>query len=355
MATAGITALPDQTRTLLPLHVGVDDTDFASFSILNPTEGPVAAKVTVFDAQSNPLAQTTLNMDGRSKALGLNLKDGSFVFPVDHPQAISLEADQVSWMIIEASAPLRVFELSGDNTRTKLDGAAVMGPTTRTAFPKPRGTLHVFQGLHSGTIILKTTAANDSVTEQRLDLEAGAAMRIPVPDATQNLDLSGELFNANLVDNDPATGALTQLKGSQIRLGQHMDKFKTEVVDDHGNDFSKATIATLEGIFAGQIEYAGDADFFRFEVTQAGRLIVGTTGSTDTIGTLYDSNENAIVTVDDISTANFNFEINQNVFPGTYYLKITSYLDTTGAYSLTSAFTATPTSQSNSETQQRQH
>ena len=123
---------------------------------------------------------------------------------------------------------------------------------------------------------------------------------------------------------------------------------------DHGNDFSKATPAALDGVFAGQIEYAGDADFFRFEIAQAGRLIVSTTGSTDTIGTLYDSNQNPIVTVDDISTANFNFEINQNVFPGTYYLKVTSYLDSTGAYALTSAFTAaqTKSSQAQAETQE---
>ena len=68
--------------------------------------------------------------------------------------------------------------------------------------------------------------------------------------------------------------------------------------DDHGNTKEDAThihvgidrpgVVNLGANMRGVIETAGDVDYFRVEVTGAGKLTVYTTGDLDTVGELQD-------------------------------------------------------------------
>ena len=109
--------------------------------------------------------------------------------------------------------------------------------------------------------------------------------------------------------------------------------------DDHGDTRADATALALGGSVQGQIEEGDDDDFFRVRVTEAGTLTVYTTGSLDTVGELQ-ANDGSLLTSDDDSGGenNYNFRIEHDVGPGTYYVKVNSHGTATGSYVVLASF-----------------
>ena len=108
---------------------------------------------------------------------------------------------------------------------------------------------------------------------------------------------------------------------------------------EHGNTRDQATEVGLDSTTPGALEQAGDVDYFRVDVTQAGRLTVETTGETDTFGVFQSAQGQSLAEDDDAGTET-NFRIVREVTPGTYYVEVTGYNRTaTGAYTLRIAFT----------------
>jgi M6 family metalloprotease-like protein len=104
--------------------------------------------------------------------------------------------------------------------------------------------------------------------------------------------------------------------------------------DDHGNSIADATLLGLNASVSGRIEYAGDNDFFRIDISIAGSLTVETTGDTDTYGSLLDASGNQLA-YDDDAGVDSNFSISYAVAPGTYYVQVRHYLSSgTGSYQL---------------------
>ncbi|MCB9674613.1 MAG: serine protease [Alphaproteobacteria bacterium] len=117
------------------------------------------------------------------------------------------------------------------------------------------------------------------------------------------------------------------------------------VGDDHGDDQASATAVPLNVTaqdasvsIVAQLD-AGDTDVFRLEVannsgiTDPILLTAGTTGSTDTYGTLYDSAGTVVDQNDD--TTGLNFQVSAEVQPGVYFLHVRGYsTSTNGAYTL---------------------
>ena len=118
----------------------------------------------------------------------------------------------------------------------------------------------------------------------------------------------------------------------------------TTATGDHGNTRSRATQITKGTAITGNIDPAGDEDYFSIEVTSAelsGRasliLRAATTGSLDTIGHLYGSGVMPLAMNDDSAPSNMNFSISHSITTaGTYYIRVTG--STTGAYSLSVTF-----------------
>ena len=69
----------------------------------------------------------------------------------------------------------------------------------------------------------------------------------------------------------------------------HVRFTPASTVDDHGERPSDATVVTTTSDTSGELT-AGDEDWFRIVVDQPGRLTVYSSGSTDTVGRLRDSN-----------------------------------------------------------------
>ena len=102
--------------------------------------------------------------------------------------------------------------------------------------------------------------------------------------------------------------------------------------DDHGN--TQATATSIAGSATGRIDPAGDVDYFSFRVSSSGTLTVATSGSTDTVCTLYDSGGSQLANDDDGGSGT-NCQIERSVSTGTYAVRVGGFsTTTTGDYSL---------------------
>ena len=112
----------------------------------------------------------------------------------------------------------------------------------------------------------------------------------------------------------------------------------TSMVGDHGNTRASATQATPGTAISGNIDPGTDEDYFSVQVTPMNdRTILRavTSGTTDTVGYLYDSGGNQLAT-DDNGGAGMNFDVStQVVTSGTYYIRVVSEGSATGRYRLT--------------------
>lgn len=110
--------------------------------------------------------------------------------------------------------------------------------------------------------------------------------------------------------------------------------------DDHGDTAQQATAIGPNDFSVGVLEVAGDTDMFRVDLSQSGTLVVSTSGSTDTVGTLY-SASGVVLAENDDSGTDLNFEISASVPPGSYYIAVTGFNGVaTGNYGIDMAFTA---------------
>ena len=97
-----------------------------------------------------------------------------------------------------------------------------------------------------------------------------------------------------------------------------------------------AAVVSDESYTSGYICCPGAAQWFKFTATRSGQYTIFTTGSLDTIGTLYDCSGNLIVEVDDYAPCGkINFRIIRNLTAGcTYYVKVRLHNNNTGTYAL---------------------
>ncbi len=105
--------------------------------------------------------------------------------------------------------------------------------------------------------------------------------------------------------------------------------------DDHGDDESSATLISAPGTAEGELTEGGDVDVFAFEITARRKVIIRSTGDTDTYGTLLNA-DGDIVAEDDDRGSGFNFRLRRRLDPGTYYVAVEGYDETVaGEYGLT--------------------
>lgn len=107
--------------------------------------------------------------------------------------------------------------------------------------------------------------------------------------------------------------------------------------DDHGNTTSTATAVNPTSTSSGNINYAGDEDYFRLQLPNPGTLTIYSTGSTDTYGYFMDAYGNTLAYNDDNPFP--NFRISASVASGTYYVRIRHYSSSgVGAYTFVSEY-----------------
>ena len=109
------------------------------------------------------------------------------------------------------------------------------------------------------------------------------------------------------------------------------------VGDDHGDTRAAATVVALPSTTPGVLDRA-DRDYFRINLERAGTLLLETTGSVDTFGTLRNA-RGAEIDADDDNGVRRNFRIaTDSLSAGAYYLEVRGYSDShTGAYQLSAS------------------
>ncbi|MEI8198923.1 MAG: InlB B-repeat-containing protein [Eubacteriales bacterium] len=108
--------------------------------------------------------------------------------------------------------------------------------------------------------------------------------------------------------------------------------------DDYGSSIAAAYLlgnnVTYEAL-PGDIEIAGDQDYFKFTPASSAVYCIYSGGSLDTVGTLYNAAGELIVSNDD-SMETLNFYIEAALVAGqTYYVRVSDIGDSTGYYSVT--------------------
>jgi Subtilisin-like serine proteases len=92
--------------------------------------------------------------------------------------------------------------------------------------------------------------------------------------------------------------------------------------DDFGNDSASAADLTIDTNLNGNINYSNDVDYFRIIAPTDGEYIIKTTGTSNTVGYLYDSSNTQLATDEDSGDGN-NFKIVYNLTSAnTYYVKV---------------------------------
>ncbi|WAC18445.1 M6 family metalloprotease domain-containing protein [Luteolibacter sp. SL250] len=152
-----------------------------------------------------------------------------------------------------------------------------------------------------------------------------------------------QIFEYTVANNgaiSPRTATLVFTAGEVTRTYTVTQQGRT--VDDHSNQRTLATLVKLNSTNAGNIETEGDSDYFRVEVNGPGTLVLNTTGSTDTVGTLYSANGTVLDYSDDYGDTNFRIE-RVLVAPTDLYIKVNHYYATqTGQYDLVCSFIPSP-------------
>lgn len=103
--------------------------------------------------------------------------------------------------------------------------------------------------------------------------------------------------------------------------------------DDHGDSSDEATIIVLGEMIQGELEEAGDVDVFEITISKRGILTVYTEGSTDTEGNISNA-DGTFEETDDDSGEGWNFRIEVEVEPGTYFVEVSGWGESTGEYDL---------------------
>ena len=117
------------------------------------------------------------------------------------------------------------------------------------------------------------------------------------------------------------------------------------VDDDHGDTPADATPVANGSSTTGTIDPGIDVDYFAITIPGTGTLTASTTGSFDTVGTLFDDTGKQLALHDNIDrTSNKNFLVAYDIMAaGTYYIEVSSHtFDTTidiGNYTLVINFT----------------
>jgi|GEM_PF-6153763 len=109
--------------------------------------------------------------------------------------------------------------------------------------------------------------------------------------------------------------------------------------DDHGDTMGEATELSPTDIpLAAFLSDANDVDYFQFGVTDdgAGRILtISTSGTTDTVGMLYDGSGTLLASNSDGSATDVNFSIVQAIDSGgTFYIAVSSDASGPGPYTL---------------------
>ena len=213
---------------------------------------------------------------------------------------------------------------------------------------------------HGNTRTAATSVAFPSATSGTIDpgtdddyfsFTLSTQTTVIIDDADTAIDSQGWLYDSGgtrLADNDDggpgnafriertlsAGTYYVRVRSFGTETGDYILRVYERSADSHGNARSSATSVALNSETSGLIYNSNDEDYFSFTLSAADSVTIQTTGHTNTVGHLYNSSGTQLATDDDSGSSN-NFRIIQTTLSaGTYYVRVTSYSDRIGPYTL---------------------
>ncbi|MYK13866.1 MAG: hypothetical protein F4050_07290 [Rhodospirillaceae bacterium] len=189
------------------------------------------------------------------------------------------------------------------------------------------------------------TVAGLPTGDWRPDTISNARFTASGDDWTAELDHRGYIEEGNFRYTCQSTGGCTVRNGEMISgsiARTPLGGGGGSDGDDHGDEAASATPVAAGSDTPGALT-AGDVDYFRVEVAEAGTLQAYSSGRTDTYGQLEDA-DGAVLGRNDDGGAGTNFSISEDVPAGTYYVRVRGYSSRTGgAYTLHVRFSESDT------------
>ena len=281
----------------------VDNNDIADIAPL--VDNPGMGRGDIVDLRQNPLSGQALEDVDVLRGRGV-------LVAVDGPDLVAESAS-----VSEAElAPDASFTLSATVRNAGADAAAT--------------TLRYYRSGDADISAADTEVGTDAVAGLAAGAESAESISLTAPSA------AGTYYYGACVDTVP--GEADTANNCSDGVAVEVSDSGGGTGDDHGDTFASATSVAVPSTSDGELEKGGDKDYFRFDVASAGTLTVGTAGSTDTYGTLFDSNETSLESDDDDGPGR-NFEIDRDVTAGTYFVEVRGFsTSTTGTYELEVAF-----------------
>lgn len=130
-------------------------------------------------------------------------------------------------------------------------------------------------------------------------------------------------IETNLIDSQ------VTFKIAAVDVNGNVSDFSNEATvstEDYGNDFDHAYYIPNNVYFEGTIDFPGDIDYFIFSPDISGTYTITSTGTTDTYGTLYNTDHSVLASNDDFAGLGANFQISYNLTAGQlYYFSVRHY------------------------------
>lgn len=168
---------------------------------------------------------------------------------------------------------------------------------------------------------------------------SGSALRINHPE--DNEDYFVGVLSAKSTNHPPCEGGVGyfgEFRHFYPDVAQWLGaETEPEPDDVHGDTEDTATVVELQSGTEGYINDEDDIDFFEVTVEQVGTLVIYTTGSIDTTGTVTNEDGSVDITDED-SGSDLNFLITFSADPGTYNIKVEGNQSSTGSYILVVEF-----------------
>ena len=186
----------------------------------------------------------------------------------------------------------------------------------------------------AATVPLVVATEDDSVAEAnsvvRVQVEAGAGYTVASTDDSASVTVTdNDAPPPPPPPPDPPPPDPTPLGSGG---GGGVGGGSTGSRDVHSNSPAGATVITPTSTTTGTIAPAGDVDYFTFPAPQAGVLIVETSGSTATVGTVWQ--DGAELAMADSGGAGQNLRLSVRVAAGPVVVAVAGHGRQTGAYTL---------------------
>ena len=210
-------------------------------------------------------------------------------------------------------------------------GGSTQMVTVTHAFRDPDGDVLTYSATSSDTALATVSVTGAEVSVQPL-VEGLVTITVGATDAGGSQTTATQNFAVRIGPPPLSTGTDTGTDTGTRTGGGGSSR------DLHGNTAAQATRVRLDNIApwasstAGQINPADDIDYFTLTLPQAGVLVVETTGSTDTVGTVWQDGEELAMA--DSSGARRNFRLSVRVQAGPVVIAVAGNGRQTGRYTL---------------------